>query len=651
MALFSGIGTKMRGFVRDVWDFLRGEWFDLGGDIWDVVTNDIPDILSDDVAPFLKRVYKDLDPIKVQRGAIADFQQKLADDPNGALAIVLNLAIVASPFSPQVFGQLAQAVIYGVLTLNAIEPTARVQQQVLAELAPETARINWAANRPLLPEQEVAKWEAQKPLAGDQAVVQWIAQRPLVVDQQRAQAEAQLSVADILAAAQLGILRLMAPEQASLQWEAQKPLALDMAVVKAVSDLAAQIEVRPNGIPTSAVMHALFRGIIDRPRFDELMARNGIPPDQLDEYIEASMAFPTPTDLVTWTGREVFEPDSIAKYGLADEFGSVDLALFARVGVAEEFALNYWIAHWDHPSFSQMVNMVHRDQAFGSSARNGTQPLSSSWQQARSEQESELRNWLKLVEIPPYARDGMIAQTYAPLTRVDVRRMHDLGVVDDDGVARVALDIGYDATNAGLYQLFVKVFNAVPDLIARAKNGWIEEESIVGELEALGLPPGTARRIYERKIKAPVVADLTEESRNLTKAEIYKAVNKELISVDDGYSLLLEMNYTPDIAAILLQSNVAALAGSPDSMGELQELAQGWRRAAGLNSKPVPPAAVEMGKRRSALVKHIRDLRARTVDDEEIGRAEKDLRTLDEQYDAVLKDAGLRREQREESSE
>ncbi|GAH80856.1 unnamed protein product, partial [marine sediment metagenome] len=64
--------------------------------------------------------------------------------------------------------------------------------------------------------------------------------------------------------------------------------------------------------------------------------------------------------------------------------------------------------------------------------------------------EGDLKVFMKTIEIPPYLRDVMLNVAYRPLTRVDVRRMYDDGILDINQVYAAYLDHGYSPDNATL---------------------------------------------------------------------------------------------------------------------------------------------------------------------------------------------------------
>jgi hypothetical protein len=165
------------------------------------------------------------------------------------------------------------------------------------------------------------------------------------------------------------------------------------------------------------------------------LVENGYNPDDAVKMVKVSHYYPSPGDLIRWQAKEVFEPEMIAKYGLDDEFGKIELAPFRAAGMTKEQSLNYWRAHWEHASWTEVQEMLFRGQL----------------------EESDVRDWFRLVEIPPFWRDKMIHVAYHPYTRVDVRRMHKLGVIDDDGLKRALMDIGYDSERAeGMKAFYIK---------------------------------------------------------------------------------------------------------------------------------------------------------------------------------------------------
>ena len=297
---------------------------------------------------------------------------------------------------------------------------------------------------------------------------------------------------------------------------------------------------------------------------DDLLEQGWSPP-KVEALKFFTQFMPSAQDLVNWQAKEVFEPAMIAKYGLDDEFAGLDLTLFAKIGVTEPQARNYWRAHWEHASWDQVVEMVRRGQM--------TEP--------------DVWDWFRLVEIPPFWRDKLIAISWAVPTRVDIRRFYDLKTIDEARLRELYTAQGYHGKDLDDYVLWTKIYVELPDLLARWKNGWITLDEVRSRLIADGMNPDAADELIQTKVKS-VEPTSTAEGKELTKTEIYKGVKQNILTYDQGIELLIDLDYTSDQAEYLLTTNVAVLAGSPETLPEYKDLTQKYRRAAGLESKAVP---------------------------------------------------------------
>lgn len=175
----------------------------------------------------------------------------------------------------------------------------------------------------------------------------------------------------------------------------------------------------------------------------KLLVEHGWAEKDAIRMVEVAHFYPSPGDLVNWQAKEVFEPEMIKHYGLDSELGELDLSMFKRAGMTEEQARNYWIAHWQHPSWNQLQQMLFR---------------------LPEVDEEEVSRWFKLMEIPPFWRQHMIDTAYHPYTRVDVRRMHKIGVFGDgpeaDEKLRTAYtDLGFHGEQADNMVIFTKKYN------------------------------------------------------------------------------------------------------------------------------------------------------------------------------------------------
>ncbi|KKL86589.1 hypothetical protein LCGC14_1943240, partial [marine sediment metagenome] len=295
---------------------------------------------------------------------------------------------------------------------------------------------------------------------------------------------------------------------------------------------------------------------------------------------------PSADEQTFWLAREVFEPDQILKYGLDDELPAYADTDFSKVGVSPEQMTNKWRAHWEHASYIQMVEMFRRKLIT----------------------EEDVRDWFRLVEIPPFWRQKLIDSAYTWPTRVDVRRWWDMRTIDEAELRRLYSGMGYRGDNLDNYLLWTKVYTAFPDLIARWKNGWITIDDVKSELTGLGMPTARVEEMIQTKIK-PAGTERVAGERDLTKTDIIKGVKKEVISWSEGIELLVDMGYSEDEADYILAINISALEGSPETMEEFRDITQRYRKAVGLPSKPVTEELLKAAAEVVRLTEEVKSLK------------------------------------------
>jgi len=147
---------------------------------------------------------------------------------------------------------------------------------------------------------------------------------------------------------------------------------------------------------------------------DDELRKTGIHPAYFDVYKTLAHPIPPINDLITMAVREAFTPEIAGRFGQYEGLPSEYVDAAAKKGLSKEWAERYWAAHWTLPSVQQGFSMLHRGII--------AQP--------------DLNLLMRALDIMPYWRDKLMQLSFKPLTRVDVRRMHLLGTLDEGGVNR-----------------------------------------------------------------------------------------------------------------------------------------------------------------------------------------------------------------------
>jgi len=237
------------------------------------------------------------------------------------------------------------------------------------------------------------------------------------------------------------------------------------------------------------VAELYWRGELDEEAANNRMMEMGFTRERVAELKKLWNRIPPMQDIIRYLGKEAFEPDMIRKFGLLDDYPRGEAEKWATAnGYAPGWAEKEWIAHWRDLGVQFMLEALHRRVKL----RNG-QLVDAAF----------VDDYMRLIEIPPTLREIVRETSYNPFTRVDARRMHDLGVLDDDELVGVYMDQGYDEWHAEKMALFTIEYNQ--------RNG-----------------------------------------RELTRADILAAYEDGDISFNQGVGLLVEIDYKEEYAGFLL---------------------------------------------------------------------------------------------------
>ena len=188
-----------------------------------------------------------------------------------------------------------------------------------------------------------------------------------------------------------------------------------------------------------------LRDIITEDELDALIHNHRLSTDDGARLKEVIFFVPPVQDLISMAVREVFSPAIRDRFQLDEDFPSEFAAFAHQQGISEEWAKNYWAAHWVLPSINQGFEMLHR----------------------RVITAEDLDLLMRTQDVMPFWRENLKQIAFSPLTRVDVRRMHDLGLITEEELLGRYMDIGFDEANAEMMKQFTVAFNAPdpPELI------------------------------------------------------------------------------------------------------------------------------------------------------------------------------------------
>jgi hypothetical protein len=287
-----------------------------------------------------------------------------------------------------------------------------------------------------------------------------------------------LSVADAVTAYRLGSI------------DKEKVLETIRASGFAAEDAAIVINNARGPLAPGETIQAWNRGDITDDEATKALKAAGLDDRAIALAFKLAKVIPPASDLITMAVREAFSPDVVAKFGQDQDFPAPFGEWAEKQGLSKEWALKYWAAHWSLPSPSQGFEMLHRGII--------TEP--------------ELEMLLRALDVMPFWRAKLTDIAYHVPTRVDVRRMHQVGVITDEDLPRRYQAMGYSPADAATLAEFTLKLNSrkrpTPD-------------------EALG---------------------------QLTRANIVGFYTDGLVTKERALALLVNIGVTPEAAALYLSS-------------------------------------------------------------------------------------------------
>ena len=199
----------------------------------------------------------------------------------------------------------------------------------------------------------------------------------------------------------------------------------------------------------SIQIQAWLRGLIEEGDLDKALAENRMRPADVELLKQVVFFVPPAQDLIRMAVREVFSPDVRERFGQDEDFPEAFAKFAAQQGISDEWARNYWAAHWALPSPAQGFEMLHRGVI----------------------EVADLDVLLRALDVMPFWRDKLTQIAFNPLTRVDLRRMHALGLLTDKDLQTRYEAIGFSADDAALMVGFTVAFNFSEDELPEELEG------------------------------------------------------------------------------------------------------------------------------------------------------------------------------------
>lgn len=231
-------------------------------------------------------------------------------------------------------------------------------------------------------------------------------------------------------------------------------------------------------LDTNTLIQAQHRGLLDSDIITKHAEQLGFQDSDWNTLLKVSQIRPGINDLINFAVKEVYSPETTAKFGQYQEFPQEFSVQAKANGLDSVFAQQYWAAHWQLPGAQTGYEMLHRGII----------------------NEVDLKALLKALDVMPFWRDKLIQLSYKVLPRVDARRLHAFNIINDSELHTIYKQEGYSETDAAR---LVKLATTIEDeqenpkkkklrdltysvIISAYGDGLLTKQDVINQLLPLG---------------------------------------------------------------------------------------------------------------------------------------------------------------------
>jgi len=297
---------------------------------------------------------------------------------------------------------------------------------------------------------------------------------------------------------------------------------------------------------------------------NEELKAHGFNDKEISVLRELSYAYPSPTDFIRFAVRDVFTKDKETQEALSAEFPEDIVPYAEKAGMRKDVLEWYWKAHWELPSPTQVYEMLHRLNPEVLKVRGSAyKEMGLDLNQLETTKET-VEFYLKQADYDKRWRQRLLAISYNPLTRVDLRRIYQLGLIDDNELLARLMEVGYTKKDAELLLEFYKTFRqeevrlwSKTEIRNLLYYGLVNDAEAVLLLKRLGYTEDDAKTLVELW-----KAKLAEKDMRETQRYVRDAYSLGTITRQEAEKRLRDVGLSEETIKIVLDKEDARRLGS-----------------------------------------------------------------------------------------
>jgi len=310
----------------------------------------------------------------------------------------------------------------------------------------------------------------------------------------------------------------------------------------------------PEEPTVTEALRMYYRGILKEEDFKAIMRRHGFSDTYINALKQDYLYYPSPTDFIRFSVREVFSEDEETQKALSAEFPDEIVEYAKKAGMSKEVLEWYWKSHWELPSPTQVYEMLHRLSPEVLKVR-GKAYESMGLDVGKLETTLDtVKTYLKQADYDLRWRDKLVAISYSPLTRTDLRRIFALGLITEEELVARLMEAGYTKEDAQLLAEFYKQYAeeegkewTKTEIKYLLYYGIINEAQAIVYLQDLGYSEESAKNLVELW-----KAQLEEKDVRETQSYVRDAFAEGLITEEEAREQLKNVGLSEDVIDVVI---------------------------------------------------------------------------------------------------
>ena len=225
---------------------------------------------------------------------------------------------------------------------------------------------------------------------------------------------------------------------------------------------------------------------------------------------------------------------------------------FDKIGISREHLKLYWRSHWVLPAVNQGFEMYQRLNNLQLPFKEkDLEKLGFSNNDIQTNQ-FELETLLTTLDVMPAWQKRLMMIAFQPITRVDIRRFVEKGIMDFDQAEFRFRELGNSPEDAKLQVRFIKAEIVIDEITPLLKNSDMSAEGAKARLGEVLDNAADIDRIV-KNIMATAKKTRLKTQKDLTLVQILNSFEDEIFPEEKTLAAIQTLGYDLEEAQVILQ--------------------------------------------------------------------------------------------------